>query len=100
MLKNKISGKTISLSNLIDPQPDIDKIYLYAKNLYEAKYQLLINKRKKTGIHIWMTLKAFIKYSNDMDDYENMEEYNTNKKLKILIIFDDLIADMLRNKTP
>ena len=57
MLKNKISGKTISLSNLIDPQPDIDKIYLYAKNLYEAKYQLLINKRKKTGIHIWMTLK-------------------------------------------
>ena len=52
MLKNKISGKTISLSNLIDPQPDIDKIYLYAKNLYEAKYQLLINKRKKTGIHI------------------------------------------------
>ena len=44
--------------------------------------------------------KAFIKYSNDMDDYENMEEYNTNKKLKILIIFDDLIADMLRNKIP
>ena len=57
MLQNKKSGKTISLSNLIDHQPDIDKIYLYAKNLYEAKYQLLINKRKKTGIHIWMTLK-------------------------------------------
>ena len=57
MLQYKKSGKTISLSNLIDPQPDIDKTYLYAKNLYEAKYQLLINKRKKTGIHIWMILK-------------------------------------------
>ena len=42
--------------------------------------------------------KAFIKYSNDMDDYENMEEYNANKKLKTLIVFDDLIADMLRIK--
>ena len=52
MLQYKKSGKTISLSNLIDSQPDIDKTYLYAKNLYEARYQLLINKRKKTGIHI------------------------------------------------
>ena len=91
MLKNKISGKSISLSNLIDPQPDIDKIYLYAKNLYEAKYQLLINKRKKTGIHNLNDSKAFIEYTNDMDDYENMEEYNPNKKLKILIIYDFMI---------
>ena len=43
--------------------------------------------------------KAFIEYSNDMDDvYKNIEEYNPNKKRKILIVFDDMIADMLSNK--
>ena len=40
------SGKTNALLNLINNQPDIDKIYLYAKDPYEAKYQLLINKRE------------------------------------------------------
>ena len=43
------SGKTNSLFNLINYQPDIDKIYLYAKNPFEAKYQFLINKRESTG---------------------------------------------------
>ena len=43
--------------------------------------------------------KAFIEYSNDMDDVsKNIEEYNPNKKQKILIVFDDIIADMLSNK--
>ena len=43
--------------------------------------------------------KAFIEYSNDMDDvYKNIEEYNPNKKLKMLIVFDDMIADMICNK--
>ena len=43
--------------------------------------------------------KAFIEYSNDMDDvYKNIEEYNPNKKRKILIVFDDMIADMVCNK--
>ena len=43
--------------------------------------------------------KTFIEYSNDMDDtYENIEGYNPNKKHKILIVFDDIIADMLSNK--
>ena len=43
--------------------------------------------------------KAFIEYSNDMDDvYKNIEEYNPNKKRKILIVFDDMIADMVFNK--
>ena len=41
------SGKTNALLNLINNQPDIDKIYLYAKDLYEAKYQYLINKCEK-----------------------------------------------------
>ena len=43
--------------------------------------------------------KAFIEYSNDMDNiYKNIEEYNSNKKHKILIVFDDMIAHMLSNK--
>ena len=93
------SGKTNSLFNLINQQPDIDKIYLYAKDPYEAKYQLLINKRESTGLKYLNDSKAFIEYSNDMDDiYKNIEEYNPSKKRKILIVFDDMIADMLSNK--
>ena len=92
-------GKTNALLNLINNQPDIDKIYLYAKDPYEAKYQLLINKRKSTGLKHFNDPRAFIEYSNDMQDvYENIDEYNIDKKLKILIVFDDMIADMINNK--
>ena len=63
------SGKTNSLFNLINQQPDIDKIYLYTKNPYEAKYQLLINKRECTALKHFDDSKAFIEYSNDMDSY-------------------------------
>ena len=52
-------------------QPDISKIYLYAKDLYEAKYQLLIKKRESSGLKHFDDPKAFIKYSNDMQDVEN-----------------------------
>ena len=62
------SGKTNSLFNLINQQPDIDKIYLYAKDPYEAKYQFLINKRESIGLEHFNDSKAFTKYSNDMDD--------------------------------
>ena len=93
------SEKTNSSFNLIGQQPDIDKIYLYAKDSYEAKYQFLINKRECTSLKHFNDSKAFIEYSNDMDDiYKNIEEYNPNKKRKILIVFDDMIADMLSNK--
>ena len=69
------SGKTNSLFNLINEEPDIDKIYLYAKDPYEAKYQFLINKRESTGLKHFNDSKAFIEYSNDMDDiYKNIEE--------------------------
>ena len=85
--------------NLTNHEPDIDKIYLYAKYPYEAKYQILINKRQSTGLKYLNGLKAFIEYSNDMDDiYKNIDEYNPNKKRKILFVFDDMIADMLSNK--
>ena len=85
--------------NLINNQPDIDKIYLYEKDPYEAKYQYLINKREKVGLDHFDDRKAFIEYSNDMQDvYKNIEDHNPGKKRKILIVFDDMIADMINNK--
>ena len=75
--------------------------FLYAKDLYVEKYQLLINKRDSTSLKYFNDSKAFIEYSNGMDDiYKNFEEYNPNEKRKILIAFDNLIADMLSNKKP
>ena len=93
------SVKTNALLNLINHEPDIDKIYLHAKEPYEAKYQLLINKTENTGLKYFNDSKAFTEYSNDSHDiYKNIKEYNPNKKWKILFIFDDMIADMLSNK--
>ena len=93
------SGKTNALLNLINNQPDIDKIYLYAKDPYEAKYEHLINKLEKVGIDHFNDPKAFIEYLNDMLDVHNpIENYNPNKKRKVLIVFHDLIADMINNK--
>ena len=101
IIRGSGSGKTNVLLNLINHEPDTDKIYLYAKDSYEAKYQLLINKRKSTGLKYLNNSKAFIEYSNDMDDiYKNIEECNLNKKQKMLIVFDDMIADMLSNERP
>ena len=84
--------------NLINNQPDIDKIYLYAKDPFEKKYQYLINKREKVGLNHFNDPNAFMEYSNDMQDvHKNIEEYNPIKKRKILIVFDDMIADMINN---
>ena len=84
------------LLNLVDNQPDIDKIYLYAKDPYEAKYQYLINKREGIGRVHFNNPKAFIQYSNDM--HRNINYYNPNKGNKILIVFNDVIADMIRDE--
>ena len=93
------SGKTNALLNLINNQPDIDKIYLYAKDPYEGKYQYLINEREKVKLDHVKDPKVFIEYSNDMQDvYKNIEEYNLGKKHKVLLVFDDMIADMVNNK--
>ena len=92
------SGKTNALLNLTNNQPDIDKIYLYAKDPYEKQYQYLINKREKVGLNHFNDPKAFMEYSNDMHDvYKNIKDYNPIKKRKVLIIFDDMIADMINN---
>ena len=91
--------KTNALLNLINNQPDIDKIYLYAKDPYEAKYKFLINKEESTGLKHFDHPKGSIEYSNDMQAvYKNIDEYNANKERKILIVFDDIIADMINNK--
>ena len=93
------SGKTNVLLKLIENQPDIDKIYLYAKDPYEAKYQYLIKIREKVGIDHHNDPRAYIEYSNDMHDvYKNIDKYNPDKENKILIVFDDMIADMIHNK--
>ena len=87
------------LLNPRNHEPDTDKMFLYAKDPYKAKCQLLINKRESKVLKYLNDLKAFIEYSNGMDDiYKNIEEYNPNKKRKMLIVFDDMIADILSNK--
>ena len=74
------SGKTHALLNLINSLLDIDKIDLYAKVPYEAKYQFLINKRESTGLKHFNDPKAFTEYSNDMQDvYKNIDEYNADE---------------------
>ena len=92
-----IPGKTNLLLNLIENQPDIDKIYLYAKDPYEAKY--LIKICEKVGIDHYNNPRAYIEYSNDMHNvYKNINYYSPDKENKILIVFDDMIADMIYNK--
>ena len=85
--------------NLINNQPDIDEIYLYAKDPYEAKYQFLINKKESTWLKHFNDPKAFIEYSNNIEDvYKNIDEYNIDKKSKISIFFGHMISDMINNK--
>ena len=92
------SGKTKLLLNLIENQTDIEKVYLYAKDPYETKYQYLINKRECVSINCFKDPKAFIQYSNDIHDVYKNDDYNPGKENKILIVFDDMIADMIHNK--
>ena len=89
-------GKTNALLNLISQQDDND---LYEKDLSEAKYEFLIKKREDAGIKHLNDLKAFIEGSNTMDNvYENIDEYSPTRRKKILIVFDDMIADIMTNK--
>ena len=74
-------------------------MYLHAKYPYEAKYQYLIKIREKVGIDYYNDPRAYIEYSDDMHDvYRNINYYNPDKKNKVLIVFDDMIADMINNK--
>ena len=72
---------------------------MYAKDPYEAKYQYLINERESVDINHFNDSKAFIEYSNDMRNvYKNIDDYNPDKENKILIVFDDMIADIIHSK--
>ena len=93
------SGKTNTLLHLIDKFHPIDKIYLYAKDTDEEKYQYLINKREQAGIKNLNDPHAFIEYSSDMNDVlEDINNYNKKRDKKVLIIFDDMIADIMRSE--
>ena len=93
------SGKTSVLLNLIKEQDDIDKIYLYAKDLSKPNYEVWIKKREDAGIKHLEDSNAFIECSNTMKNiYENINDYNPNRKRKILIVFDYMIADIMTNK--
>ena len=92
------SGKTNALLNLISQQDDIDKIYLYAKDLSELKYELLIKKCEDAGTKHLNDPNALIECSNTINDvYENFDDYNPNRQRKVLVVFDDMIADIITN---
>ena len=93
-------GKTNCLLNSIQKDKNIiDKIYLYAKDLEEPKYQLLINEREKAGVNFNNASTPFIEYSNSMDDiFSQIEDYNKKRKRKVLMIFDDVISHVMSDK--
>ena len=92
--------KTNHLTNSIQRDNNItDKIYLYAKDLEEPKYKLLIDKTEKTGIAFNNDANAFIEYSNSMNDIlSDIEDYNQKRKGKVLIVFDDMISYIMSDK--
>ena len=93
------SGKTNALINLINEQNEIDKIYLPTRDFGEPKYKYLIRKREDAGIKHLNNPNAFIECLNTMDDvYENINDYNPIRKIKKLIVLDDMIADIMTNK--
>ena len=93
------SRKTNTLINLINEQDDIDKIYLHTEDLSEPKYECLIKKHENAGIKHLKDLNAYIECSNTVDDvYEYIDDYNLSSKKTILIVFDEMIADILSNK--
>ena len=93
------SGKANTLLHLINNLHPIDKIYLYAKDLHEHQYEYLINRRAQAGIKNLNDPKAFIEYSDDMDAVlDDINNYNKNRDKKVLIVFDDMIADIEYHK--
>ena len=93
------SGKTNTLLHLINNLHPIDKIYLYAKDIHEPKYEYLINKREQAGIKNLNDPQAFIEYSDDMNDVlDDINNYNKNRDKKVLQVFDGMIADIEYNK--
>ena len=97
------SEKTNALLNLIKEQDNdnlIDKIYLCAKDLNKPKYQFLIKRREDAGINYLNGPIAFIEHSNTMNGINsNNNDYEPSRKRKVLIVFDDMISDIMTIKT-
>ena len=75
------SGKTNTLFNLKNHQPKVDKVYLFAKNSYDPKYQYLLKKCEEFGLKHLKDLKSLIKYSNNMNDaFKSIENYNPGQE--------------------
>ena len=87
--------------NLINEKKAIEQNLFVCKRFRRAsKYEHLIKNRENAGIKHLNDLKAFIEYSNTMNDvHENIDLYNPNRRRKILIVFGDMIADIMTNKT-
>ena len=93
------SGKTNTFLYLINNFHPINKIYLYTKDTDEEKYQYLINKREQAGIKNLNDPHAFIEYSSDMNDVlDDINNCDKNRDQKVLTIFDDMIADIMRSE--
>ena len=88
------SGKLIK-----HQRPDNNKVYLFIKDPFESKYQLLISRKQKVEIKKLKNPKVFINYSQTIDDInKNLEVFNPTKKIKVMTVSDDVIADMEANK--
>ena len=99
LIKGSGSWKANKLLDLMNNKSVVDKIYLYAKHPFEAKYQNLIKKRQNVGLKHYDDPKPLIEYSSDMQGFhKNIEKYNPEKKPNVLIVFDEKIADMINNK--
>ena len=94
------STKANFLLNLIQQDNNIiDKTYLYAKDLEEPKYQLLIEKREQAGTKNLQDKNAFIEYSDNVDDIcDDINMYNKKRKRKVLIVFGGMISHVMSNK--
>ena len=101
-MRKKSLGQTNALVKKCvfkNQRPDIHKIHSYVKDPFKQTYQLLINWRENIEIKKMKNPKPFILYSQKIDDfYENIEDFNPMKKRKVLVLFDDMIADIKANK--
>ena len=99
IIRGSGSGNTNAFLNLITNHPEFRITHLLAKDTYEPKDQFLINIGETTGLKYFNDPESFIEYSNDMQDVcKNIDQYNADKERKILIVFDDTIADTFDNK--
>ena len=98
-MDHQVLAKQILYLHLINNLHPIDKIYLYANDIHEPKYEYLINKREQAVIKKLNDAKAFIEYSDDMENVlDDINSYNKNRDKKVLIVFDDIIADIEYHK--